>query len=237
MVKRLLLVLLLTGVLGVGAVAGAYLYLSAQDAEHLRRMLESSLESALGRDITLGGELEATLSPLPALRVSDVTVGNPSWGTRPTMLSIDQVELRPRLSTLLTGNIVLGRVSVRGTRLFLENGPDGSGNWQFSSRVPRRESQLPVEIRSLEIEDLDATYWNPAIRKTREIFISRLALAARRKQDLISLDAEGQILEQSVKLTGHIGRFVDLMEGRPFPVDLDASVESYVERTYSPRGD
>lgn len=224
MVKRLLLALILTGVLAVGAVAGAYLYLSAQDAEHLRRLLESSLESALDRDITLGGQLEATLSPLPALRVSDVTVGNPSWGSRPTMLSIDQVELRPRLSTLLTGNIVLERVSVRGTRLFLENSPDGRGNWQFSSRVPRGEAQLPVEIRSLEIEDLDATYWNPAIKTTREMFIRRLALAARGKQGLISLDVEGQVLEQSVKLTGHVGRFVDLMEGRPFPVNLDVSI-------------
>ena len=141
--KRFFLFLILAVLAATLALLGAYAYLRAQDSEQLRSLLEASLESALGRDVALIGPLNATLSPLPAIQIGDVSIGNAAWATRPTMLTIENVELRPRLTRLLFGDITLNEVRIRGARLYLENGPDGRGNWQFRTR----ETELELEIQ------------------------------------------------------------------------------------------
>lgn len=220
--KRFFLFLLFAILAATLALLGAYAYLRAQDSEQLRSLLEASLESALDRDVALTGPLNATLSPLPAIQVGDVSVGNAAWATRPNMLNIERVELRPRLTRLLFGDITLDEVRIRGARLFLENGPDGRGNWQFRSR--KDEQELHIQIRSLIIEDLEATYTNPAVATERHIVLRRLRLGARPDDDLVQLDIQGHILDQGLNVSGHLGRFRDLMEGRPFPVAVDASI-------------
>jgi uncharacterized protein involved in outer membrane biogenesis len=220
--KRFFLFLILAVLAATLALLGAYAYLRAQDSEQLRSLLEASLESALGRDVALIGPLNATLSPLPAIQIGDVSIGNAAWATRPTMLTIENVELRPRLTRLLFGDITLNEVRIRGARLYLENGPDGRGNWQFRTR--ETEQELEIQIRSLIIEDLEATYSNPAATADRQVVLDRLRLGARPKDDLIQIDIQGHILEQAVNVSGRLGVFKDLMEGRPFPIALDASI-------------
>ena len=74
MLKRFFLLFVLTVLAAAAVLLGAYAYLRAQDSEQLRSLLEASLESALDRDVALTGPLEATLSPLPAIQISDVSL-------------------------------------------------------------------------------------------------------------------------------------------------------------------
>jgi uncharacterized protein involved in outer membrane biogenesis len=223
-VKRILFILLLVIGVAAGALLAAYAYLSAQDAEQMRRLVESSLESALGRDVSISGPFEVTLVPLPAIAISDVTIGNAPWGSRPEMLFVEELRLRPRLRRLLVGQIELSDVTIRGARVFLENGPDGRGNWQFQPRADQESTDLPIHIRAITMNDLHAAYVNPAAGLTREITLDRLRLFGRPSTDVISVDIQGQVLDQDLRMRGHIGRFRALMDGRPFPVDLEASI-------------
>ncbi len=222
--KRLLIGLLLLLLVPASILLGAFAYLSMQDADKMRRLLESGLESSLGRDVSLDGPLKVSLSPLPALEVSDVTLGNARWASRREMLSIDKLELQPAVMQLLTGQIVLHELAVHGARLYLENGPDGQGNWQFEPGEKDQKSALTIRIQSLLIEDLRASYSNPTIQTPREIFLDSVRLNAGGTSDTVSVDITGEILNQPLSVSGTVGRFRELIAGRAFPVDLTASI-------------
>jgi len=223
-VKRLFIVLLVVLALMGLAIAAGYVYLSAQDAEQIRRRAESGLESALGRDVTLSGPLKVSLTPLPAITISDVTIGNPAWASRPDMLTIEELRLVPDLLRLLIGDIELRYVRIDGAQLFLENGPDGQGNWQFKSSAPHARSDLPVHVRSLTITGLHAAYLNPAAPMTRELTLDSLSLDAIPDQNEVRLEANGHVLKQTLSVDGRLGKFSELMAGRPFPIEVKATV-------------
>lgn len=206
------------------AIAAGYVYLSAQDAEQIRRRAESGLESALGRDVALRGPLKVSLTPLPAITISDVTIGNPSWASKPEMLTISELQLVPNLPRLLIGDIELRYVRIDGAQLFLENGPDGQGNWQFKSTGRHTGADLPVHIRTLTISDLHAAYLNPAAPMTREITLDSLSLSPMPERNEVRLEAKGHVLNQALSVDGTLGRFSELMQGQPFPIDVKATV-------------
>ena len=130
--KKLLYILLAAVVVLLALIGSAYLYLSSQEEGQLRARIETALEAALDRDVSLAGPLTVDLAPLPTVTLRDVTVANPAWATNPLMLSAGEVRLQPALWTLLTGDIVLRHVLLRDTVLSLENDTQGRASWRLS---------------------------------------------------------------------------------------------------------
>ena len=222
--KRLLLIVIVLLAVAAAAVLAGYLYLSAQDAEQVRLRAESGLEAALGRDVSLKGPLKVSLTPLPAITISDVSVANAPWGTRPEMLTVGELQLVPALVPLLVGRIELREVRISAVQLFLENSPDGKGNWQFKPTGSNQGTGLPVRIHTLAISDLHAAYSNPDAHITREIELDELLMTAGSTPDEVQLEAKGQVLKQALAVNGRLGRVADLMEGRPFPIEIRATI-------------
>ncbi len=92
--------------------AAALVFVKPDD---LRPVLESTLEDALGRDVSLGA-LELSLLPLPAVRVAGVRIAGPSE-QEPPFAEVDSVRIRLAILPLLVGRIGLASLDVERPRL------------------------------------------------------------------------------------------------------------------------
>ncbi len=96
-----------------GAVLAAALVFVRPD--DLRPVLESTLEDALERDVSLG-KLELSLLPLPALRVEAVRVAGPTEQAPPFAV-VESVRIRLAILPLLVGRIGLASLDVERPQL------------------------------------------------------------------------------------------------------------------------
>jgi hypothetical protein len=88
------------------------------EPEDLRQPLQARLGAALERPVALG-EMDLAWLPLPALRVRDVRIGDPSGAELP-QADVDEVRLRLAVLPLLVGRVVLAALEIDGPTLRLE---------------------------------------------------------------------------------------------------------------------
>ncbi|MDT8409523.1 MAG: AsmA family protein [Wenzhouxiangellaceae bacterium] len=97
----------------------------------LKQPIESRFEITTGRSLAINGELSLGLFPRPHAIVNDVAVDNPEWGEAADMIEVELIRLRPSLSALLKGRLVLSQAHIETPTVHLEQRLDGSPNWAF----------------------------------------------------------------------------------------------------------
>ena len=140
--------------------ASVAILLAARDAERLRPPIIAAVERATGRNLALGS-IHLSLGLTPSVTLRDVTLANLPGGSRPDMLRVAEAELAIDLLPLLTGRILLRRVTLQAPDILLET-VNGTPNWQFRRPAPatatttpagqRRDDTLP-EIGIIAIRD------------------------------------------------------------------------------------
>ena len=140
--------------------ASVAILLAARDAERLRPPIIAAVERATGRNLALGS-IHLSLGLTPSVTLRDVTLANLPGGSRPDMLRVAEAELAIDLLPLLTGRIMLRRLTLQAPDILLET-VNGTPNWQFRRPAPataattpagqRRDETLP-EIGIIAIRD------------------------------------------------------------------------------------
>ena len=140
--------------------ASVAILLAARDAERLRPPIIAAVERATGRNLALGS-IHLSLGLTPSVTLRDVTLANLPGGSRPDMLRVAEAELAIDLLPLLTGRILLRRLTLQAPDILLET-VNGTPNWQFRRPAPatatttpagqRRDDTLP-EIGIIAIRD------------------------------------------------------------------------------------
>jgi hypothetical protein len=110
--RRLWIAAAVVGLLFGAVLAAALVFVRPDD---LRPLLETSLEDALGRDVSLG-KLELSLLPLPAVRVDGVRIAGTSEKA-PPFAEVESVRIRLALLPLLVGRIGLASLDLERPRL------------------------------------------------------------------------------------------------------------------------
>ena len=155
--------------LGVGgvivlAVAGVFIFLATFDINQYRPQIIAGVKDATGRDLSIDGDLELSVSLSPTVRAEGIRLTNASWGSEPHMVEIEEVEANLSLLPLLTGSIQINLVDLKGADILLETSPDGTPNWEFDTAggAPAEDassgSAPGISIGALELEDIDLTY-------------------------------------------------------------------------------
>ncbi len=123
--KRFLLVAI--GLVVVGVVVAALLLPAFVDVDAYRPEIEETLESATGRQVTLG-ELGLRLLPRPTLAASGLSIGeDPRFGTGP-FLDAKKLEVSVALLPLLRGKVAVGSLKILSPDLHLLRDPDRGWN-------------------------------------------------------------------------------------------------------------
>src|SRR5215471_7868978 len=115
----------------VVVVGGAVVAIYSVDFNQYRATVADQVKQATGRDLKIAGDLKVGISLTPTLAVDDVTFANASWGSRPAMATVKRFEAEMELLPLISGDIRVKRIVLKGADILLETDAKGLGNWAF----------------------------------------------------------------------------------------------------------
>ena len=215
-------------ILIVALVVTIYAVLSSYDYTKLKPRLAQLVKDATGRELNLGGDVDLAIGFSPALVVTEVTLANASWGSRPQMIKVDKLEVQLRLLPLLFREVQLKRIGLAGVDVLLETDPNGQGNWDFSTRgrpVGKGGVATPTDIAidNLRIENARLTFREGKTGSTRRFNQTRLDLVRKKTGDELALDLKADYNGQPVTLAGTTGSIHRLYQRKRFPVQLVAN--------------
>lgn len=179
--KRLTIILLAI----VAGLIGVLYGLTFLDINSYRTEIASLAEEQTGRTLELAGPLEVGFSLTPTIVARDVRFGNASWGSDSTMFTADRVAIRLSLSSLLSGNIGVTRLDVRGATVLLETGSGGKGNWVLKGVAAEgtpsgTEAQTSTAgLPRVVLEDVHVTYKSGRRGDSTEVDLTRADIEPR----------------------------------------------------------
>lgn len=102
--------------------------------DEVREAVESRLSATLGQPVSIGSIGVSLLGGI-AVTGTDVRIGDAS--IEAPAVSVEQVRIHPRLSSLVSSDLVIDEVELRGFVIAVLRGPDG---WQLPAVVPAPSS-------------------------------------------------------------------------------------------------
>jgi uncharacterized protein involved in outer membrane biogenesis len=240
LIKTLRIGFALIAVLVIGLVAAAAVFIYTADYNRHKGLIEKAVMDATGRQLAIKGDLTIAMSLPPELAVTDVTLANAPWGSRPQMAHIGQLRLRLKVLPLLMREVDITRVRLIDTDLLLESGAGGQANWQFSHEATSRAGAgiRGVTVGQVEIERLAVTLrsadtGSPAAHyKLDSLSLTRSAVA-----DSLAVELQGSSNGQPVALSGQTGPLKDLFAGVRFPIALSGEVAGATVKLHGELGD
>ena len=206
--------------------AGAIVYVMSIDYDQYKGLIASEVERATGRRLIIDGKVALALSLMPTLTVKDLSLANLPGGSRPQMILVKRLEVQMQLLPLLSRQVKIDLVVLRGADILLETDKTGHGNWVFShaetgsagpAAASGEGSPLP-EISLVKIRDSLVTYREGDTGMSRSLRIASLDATA--KGGRIDLDLAALIGKAPVTAKGSVGAPQLLSGGAPFPFDL-----------------
>ncbi|AFC85371.1 AsmA family protein [Frateuria aurantia] len=109
----------------------------------LRPRISSEASAALGRSVTIQGDLKVRWMldadvhgwrhwiPSPEITANDILVGNPDWASRPMFATVQALHLRIALPPLLHHHVSISGIRLDGPAIDLERDRPDRANWQF----------------------------------------------------------------------------------------------------------
>jgi uncharacterized protein involved in outer membrane biogenesis len=222
-------------VLVVAVVVAGIAILKSQDFNQYKSLIAEKVKEATGRDLTLAGDVDLVISWNPALAVNDVTFSNASWGSRPELIKMKRLEAEVRLIPLLSGNVEVNRIVLKGADILLETNDKGQGNWVFTPATPSTATTtttttstssatggpaaLPV-VHNIRIEDSQVLWTDGVTKQTKTIVIKSFTAEADSASSPIEIALDGSYNGNPITAKGTIGAVGALLANQAFPIDV-----------------
>lgn len=223
---RLKIVLTGIGLTLLAVIALAFTLLMATDFNDYRDLVQRRMKAATGRDLVIAGNIDVSLSLSPRLIARQVSFRNAAWSDLPQMASLDQIEAEVAILPLLSGEIRIKDVVLRGGQMVVETNKDGVGNWVLdlqpapaapSESANTTSSGLP-RIDRMTIEDVTLLYRDGGTGARQTLAIKQFT-AEEAARAGIRIAVKGAWNDRPVELAGTTGLPRQFTEG-PLPLDL-----------------
>ena len=201
----------------------------------LRPRLAAAAASALGRPVEIRGDVRVVPALWPTLGVHRVRVGQPEGfpSAGPYFARFERARVQIDLLSLLRGEIRIGEVEIAGAHLALETSADGRNNWAFGAGASKpadsdaTESDAAgpalLEIRALELDDVEVTYREGSTGRDYRLDID--ALAGSLDPDELRLAVEGTAEGHEISLDLRADELGELRRGyEPWELDVEGLV-------------
>ena len=214
----------------LGAVA---VVIATMDTSTLLAPIETQLERATGRDVSLGKDAKLNLSLSPTLELSDVTIGNTSWGSAKEMVRAKRVEAQVALLPLLSRRVDLVRFTLIEPTILLETDSQGRGNWTFGAAPaapakpadPVGDAAGAFGLGEFAVENGDIRWRDGKTGEVTQIRVERLYLRARDPGKPVVAEFRGAVGDVPLVLEGHFGPLAALRAKQwPWPVSVKGEV-------------
>ena len=185
--------------------------------EYYKTLIISGVRSSTGRELTIEGELDISLFTTFTFKTSDIKFSNAEWGSRPHMVSVDNIKgelaLFPLLRSILEATLV-----VDNPEMFLETQSSGQGNWQFGDLAKDAEEEtesgggllLRLLIRKLHLNGTRIAFIDGKSGKQFDFESKKLVVET--IEDRLTVDVTGKLNNIPLGLTGgldHAEFFID----------------------------
>lgn len=157
------------------------------DWNMIKPYAERQVTEKTGRQFSIRGDLNVSLSLNPLISVEGISLANAEWGTEQPMLDIGNASFRISLWDLIRGDVVLPEVSISRPRILLEKSADGKRNWDL--KKPEEETK-PPKIGRLALEDGKVVFRDPKTKTDVNVTIFTDSTVDAREMPL-NVTAEG----------------------------------------------
>ena len=120
---------------------GGYVFVRNFDLNRYKPYIENAVFNATGRTLNMSGEAKLAISFIPTLEISDVSLSNPNWAQNPSMINMQKLEVKFAIMPLLKKQIVIDKLILHGTHIYLETSADGENNWVFNTNKQKVKSE------------------------------------------------------------------------------------------------
>lgn len=185
----------------------------------LRGPINRHVSEALGRRFEITRHLAVQLGRTTTVRADGIEIANPEWAHEPYLLQAKAAEFDIRLWPLLTGKVVLPRVSLTEPQIGLQWEADGRRTWALS----RDTAGATPDIGALLVDQGSLTYRAKAQGANLKVDFSLIRESAAPLP--LSYKATGQWKNDAFTASGHAGGVLQLSRSAeaPFPLEIDAS--------------
>ncbi|MDH3451291.1 MAG: AsmA family protein, partial [Gammaproteobacteria bacterium] len=193
-------------------------------------LVESLVQRATGRTLTIEGNLDARAGRVVSVRADRIRLSNADWGSSADMLIVDGMEVSVDLARLLDGLLVIDNVQVAGSKLLFEQNEQGRSNWwvdagsEQSDPDPERLAAIPLLIARAELADIDITVQGPAITRPLVIHLDSVSQRAGEKDEL-NATLVGSIDQHAVTVRAQIKPFTQLLAAREVQFSLRGDLD------------
>jgi uncharacterized protein involved in outer membrane biogenesis len=214
--------------IAVGAVFVAVnVLVSELGSEGSRRIIEQRLSAALGLEVEIRGGLRVELIPRPRFRIHELVVLNPPGEPTPYLLQVGTVDLAFDLLDLLSGGIEISALDLSNAKIHYD-GDLGTLSVRPHPETladEEKEPNLPFEVRSLELDDVEIFYGDSDRGGLWSIALDRFELSSPHFDAPVTLSLHGRMQGGEFDLEGEVGALSQLVDPtRPFPVHLQGRV-------------
>jgi len=186
--------------------------------------LAESVKAATGRELSFG-EVGVTLWPRPSLVLSQVRLGNASWGSQPWLAQVGRATAELDAWGLLSGQLRIRQVAVTDATVFLETDAAGTGNWVMGSPHATRPAwPEALAIDQLTLKAIAFTYRDGKTGRVTSVRLDAARLAAASASSPIDVDARAAFDGKLIQVGGSIGPLAALLANAPVPVNLEGKL-------------
>jgi len=190
------------------------------DAEEYKPQIEKMVTDSTGRSFRLGGDLNLSLFPWAGMAISDVHLGNPPGFKERDFVSVKSFEVRAKLLSLLSGQVVIKKFVLDGPRIVVIKDKEGKWNWEGLGKGPKTPtkekappgeggpSQLPIQslaVSEFLIKNGSVLFIDQTTGMRKEVQDFRLELKDLSLDKPIRVALSATIDKRPLSLTGTVG--------------------------------
>ena len=225
------------GVLIVGVIVAAIAIILTVDVNNYREDIAAGFKNYTGRDLSIEGEIDLSLSFNPAVVVEDITVANAGWGSRPEMVTIRRAEAEVELIPLIMGDVRVNSLVLVEPDIFLEIDGNGEPNWLFGATLtgdsvpnggqagigqpaeiedidPVTASGIPI-FNHVEIRDGRLTFRNGKTGEAMHFDLAEVAVNTVSKTAPVTFEVMGTWNQAPFSASGSIEPLASIASGQP----------------------
>ena len=113
---------------------GGYVFVRNFDLNRYKSYIEDAVFNATGRTLNMAGDAHIVISLVPTVAINNVSLSNPSWAQNSNMVELDKLEIKFAVLPLLKKQIVIDKLILHGTKVYLEKSDTGESNWIFDAK-------------------------------------------------------------------------------------------------------
>ncbi len=211
------------------AIAGAFvlpivavvLYLAVSDLSVWRDAVARLASKGMARELTIAGEFRVDLGIVTRVHATELRLANTSWGSEPSMASIDRLDGEINLWELLSGSIHLPSVDIEGGRAIFESDDESGSNWRLGAGDGTGGGG-PVRLRidAVRAREVDLVFRTASGSPDWDLTVASLDSSGDEAGNH-RLTAAGALRGTDFDLSGGFGSFENLVNLMPVDHDLE----------------